>query len=240
MPQEGGNLKPFEKTTVNDQEGYWVRARVLAGSYNEPGKLNDEWLPLKTHAPLVSKLKVEYSGYTAPSIGPKPITFCRSRVDGIGRDHSPVFPFADAGQDRTVPAAGDQATVQLDASATYASDSSSITRYTWRRVSSDRAVKRAFAPFCAAEEGPALYLAFQQAFPAGKWIQLLLDVDEEKEPWQTDPTVFLFYEQYTDAEAVDYHRATPHYKELTEVLLPPLLDGPPEVEAYDGIAHLRR
>jgi quinol monooxygenase YgiN len=56
---------------------------------------------------------------------------------------------------------------------------------------------------------------------------------------QTDPTVFLFYEEYRDAEAVDYHRATSHYKELTEVLLPPLLDGHPDVEAYDEITRIR-
>jgi len=56
---------------------------------------------------------------------------------------------------------------------------------------------------------------------------------------QTDPTVFLFYEQYKNAEAVDYHRSTPHYKELTQVLLPPLLNGHPDVEAYDEIARIR-
>ena len=56
---------------------------------------------------------------------------------------------------------------------------------------------------------------------------------------QSDPRTFLFYEQYKNAEAVDYHRATPHYKELTQVLLPPLLDGHPEVESYDEIARIR-
>ena len=35
-----------------------------------------------------------------------------------------------------------------------------------------------FAPFSAAEEGPALCLGFKNPFPAGKWIELLLDVAE--------------------------------------------------------------
>jgi quinol monooxygenase YgiN len=57
---------------------------------------------------------------------------------------------------------------------------------------------------------------------------------------QIDPTVFLFYEQYKGEKDVDYHRSTPHYKELTERLLPPLLDGLPDVEAYDEIARLNK
>ncbi len=36
-----------------------------------------------------------------------------------------------------------------------------------------------FSPFSAAEEGPAMYLGFDQAFPAGKWIQILFDVQEK-------------------------------------------------------------
>ena len=57
---------------------------------------------------------------------------------------------------------------------------------------------------------------------------------------QDDPAVFLFYEQYEDEEAIAYHRATPHYKELTEVLLPPLLDGEPDVDVYKELTRIKR
>jgi len=119
------------EVAVNDQKGYWLRARVWAGSYDEPGILSDQWLPLKTHAPLISNLKVGYSGYTASTIGPRSITHCRSQVDGLVKDHSPAL------ED-----------------------------------------EEPFAPFCASEKDPALYLGFRQAFPVEEWIQLLLDVDE--------------------------------------------------------------
>jgi len=142
--------KPFKKTSVNGQEGYWVRARVLAGSYDEPGKLDGEWLPLKTHAPLVGNFKVSYDDYTEEKPD-GPIGRYGSRVDGAWREP------------------GDES--------------------------------GSFSPFRATEEGPALYLGFQhlylgllqQAFPAGAWIQLLLDVDEEKEPWAARPVVFWEY-----------------------------------------------
>jgi hypothetical protein len=39
-----------------------------------------------------------------------------------------------------------------------------------------------FAPFDAREKGPALYLGFSLAFPAGEWEQILLDVAEEVRP----------------------------------------------------------
>jgi hypothetical protein len=126
----------FAKTRVNDQEGYWVRARVMAGSYDVPGGMREkggreyEWIEPKTYAPLIKRLKIDYTGYTF-EIQEKRVDHCLSRVDGSVRDHS----------------------TELVASQT-------------------------FAPFSAADEGPALYLAFQQAFPAGKWIQLLLDVEE--------------------------------------------------------------
>jgi hypothetical protein len=51
----------------------------------------------------------------------------------------------------------------------------------FRSHSMELAEEIAFAPFTAAAEGPALYLGFQPAFPAEKWIQLLLDVVEEGE-----------------------------------------------------------
>lgn len=42
------------------------------------------------------------------------------------------------------------------------------------------AAEGAFAPFCSSCDLPALYLGFSCAFPDNEWIQLLLDVDEER------------------------------------------------------------
>ncbi|MBW2122450.1 MAG: putative baseplate assembly protein, partial [Deltaproteobacteria bacterium] len=50
-----------------------------------------------------------------------------------------------------------------------------------------------FSPFSAAEEGPALYMGFKPAFPRNKWIQLLLDVQEEAAAHVTLPPVFWEY-----------------------------------------------
>lgn len=52
---------------------------------------------------------------------------------------------------------------------------------------------RPFSPFSAPEEGPALYLGFKPAFPTGKWIQMLLDVQEETQTPATWPAVFWEY-----------------------------------------------
>ena len=54
---------------------------------------------------------------------------------------------------------------------------------------------------------------------------------------QKDPTQFLFYEKYRDAQALKEHSATPYFKELFTAL-GPLLDGSPEIEMYDEIAQL--
>ena len=56
---------------------------------------------------------------------------------------------------------------------------------------------------------------------------------------QKDPTVFLFYEKYTDAQALSVHSSTPYFKELFGILKP-LLDGAPEIEMYTEIAGLQR
>ena len=55
---------------------------------------------------------------------------------------------------------------------------------------------------------------------------------------QNDPTQFLFYEKYTDAQALKAHSTTPYFKELFGALAP-LLDGAPEIEMYDEIAKLK-
>ena len=54
-----------------------------------------------------------------------------------------------------------------------------------------------------------------------------------------DPTQFLFYEKYTDAEALKAHSETPYFKELFGVLQP-LMDGAPEIETYDEVAALNK
>jgi hypothetical protein len=135
VPQEGQDDPPFGRTTINGQEGYWLRARVTAGSYDEPGGMFDQrWSEPRTHAPLITSLVITYSGYssTSPTMT---IPRCLSRVDDTGRDHAPAL-----------------------------------------------AVGQPFAPFDAVEEGPALYLGFSLAFPAGEWVQILLDVAEEVQP----------------------------------------------------------
>jgi quinol monooxygenase YgiN len=39
-----------------------------------------------------------------------------------------------------------------------------------------------------------------------------------------NPDVFLLYEQYIDEAAFDAHRNTPHFKEIVEGIIVPLLD----------------
>jgi hypothetical protein len=129
------------KAKVNEVEGYWVRARIVAGGYNVPALVNITnretgsytFTAAKTYAPLIRTLGVRYSNYGS-TIAERDLPLCRSRVDGAVRDHT-----------------------------------KEVTAGT------------SFAPFAAAEEGPALYLGFQLAFPEGEWIQLLLDVVEQEE-----------------------------------------------------------
>ena len=52
---------------------------------------------------------------------------------------------------------------------------------------------------------------------------------------QNDPTVFLFYEKYRDADALVAHSATPHFKALFGAIKP-LLDGKPEIVMYNELA----
>ncbi len=52
---------------------------------------------------------------------------------------------------------------------------------------------------------------------------------------QNDPTVFLFYEKYKDADALVAHSSTPHFKALFGTIKP-LLDGNPEIAMYNELA----
>ena len=56
---------------------------------------------------------------------------------------------------------------------------------------------------------------------------------------QKDPTQFLFYEKYKNAEALKAHSKTPYFKELFGVLQS-LIDGDPEIEMYDEVAVLNK
>jgi len=56
---------------------------------------------------------------------------------------------------------------------------------------------------------------------------------------QNDPTQFLFYEKYTDGEALKAHSSTPYFKELFGTLKP-LLDGAPQIEMYNELAGLQK
>jgi quinol monooxygenase YgiN len=56
---------------------------------------------------------------------------------------------------------------------------------------------------------------------------------------QKDPTQFLFYEKYTDAEALKAHSETSYFKETFGVLQN-LVDGAPEIEFYDEVAGLNK
>lgn len=55
---------------------------------------------------------------------------------------------------------------------------------------------------------------------------------------QADPTQFLFYEAYTDAEAFKAHSSTPYFKALFGVLQP-LLDGAPQIEMYSEVVRAK-
>jgi len=56
---------------------------------------------------------------------------------------------------------------------------------------------------------------------------------------QNDPTQFLFYEKYADAQALKAHSSTPYFKELFGQLQP-LLDGAPEIEMYNELAGIQK
>jgi (4S)-4-hydroxy-5-phosphonooxypentane-2,3-dione isomerase len=46
--------------------------------------------------------------------------------------------------------------------------------------------------------------------------------------------IFLLYEHYTDQAALDAHRATPHFKEIIEGTIVPLLDAR-QRELYEAV-----
>lgn len=51
---------------------------------------------------------------------------------------------------------------------------------------------------------------------------------------QQDPSVFLFYEKYADADALVAHSSTPYFKQSFKDLKP-LLAEPPVIEMFDEV-----
>lgn len=51
----------------------------------------------------------------------------------------------------------------------------------------------------------------------------------------SDPAVFMFYEKYTDAEALTVHSSTSYFKALFKTVSP-LLDGDPDISMYNELA----
>ncbi len=56
---------------------------------------------------------------------------------------------------------------------------------------------------------------------------------------QSDPSTFMFYEKYTDADALTLHSSTPHFKAMFAALKD-LVEGKAEIEMYSELAALGR
>ncbi len=54
-----------------------------------------------------------------------------------------------------------------------------------------------------------------------------------------DKTEFMFYEQYTDGDALAHHGGTPYFKEMGAAMFP-LLDGKPSIEMYEEIDQAKK
>jgi quinol monooxygenase YgiN len=54
-----------------------------------------------------------------------------------------------------------------------------------------------------------------------------------------DPTVFLIYEKYTDGKAFEFHAKSPHFAELSGSL-GEILDGAPDIQAWEEVAVIKR
>lgn len=88
----------FASTVVNGLEGYWIRARIVDGSYNlaafiekdpESKRNENEYIfhEAVSYAPLITGLQVVYSGYAPPEDSALPVGGCRSKIDQTVRVH---------------------------------------------------------------------------------------------------------------------------------------------------------
>lgn len=147
-------IPAFAKTEINGQGGYWLRARLIAGSYSVPqpapegllnylrGLIAQPWLPPQSVPPVIKQIDVTYGDYAIIEPDqPKSPEFCQSKTDARWRDHA------------------------LDLK-----DGKSFQPFS--AVVETRALYLGFQPLDAKSPGPA--------FPAGQWIQIRIAVAEAK------------------------------------------------------------
>jgi uncharacterized phage protein gp47/JayE len=95
---------PFAMTEVNSLAGYWLRARIVDGSYSvpqpRPGNLisklligNMPKLPPEPAPPLVNAMQVVYTDYRVET-QLEPLAHCWSQTDFRWRSHADGQPFA--------------------------------------------------------------------------------------------------------------------------------------------------
>lgn len=140
----------FAPTTVNGQEGYWLRARLAEGSYNVPRSirriLNTRIdLPPEIHAPVITQMSVVFANYTV-TLGPVRAEECFSKTDADWRNVRADLDRIDLGQRESVR----PFTSRVEQQALYAG----------------------FLPL-----DPA---ATRAAFPAGAWLELRVAVSENE------------------------------------------------------------
>jgi hypothetical protein len=146
------DVPAMDRTTVDGNEGFWIRARLSSGSYDKPGKATVSadktsvtWDPPVVCAPLFNhfKLALTYSDDTGKYLE---LSHVSGAVDGASRDFS-----------------------------------------------KEAAAGSPFSPFLSADEGPSFYMGFDRAFPADKWIQVRVDVDEDALDEEFDTPVTFEY-----------------------------------------------
>ena len=82
-------------TQVNDQQGYWIRARMAEGGYSVPSDfklikaetLQYEFIEAHNYAPFIRNMQISYTDYES-SISADKISFCLSLTDQDYRDHT--------------------------------------------------------------------------------------------------------------------------------------------------------
>ena len=164
VPPAGGVDPPFARTKVADQEGCWLRAQLVDGGYSvreetqvgatarpKPGLM--ERLRLAIGKALLQEPWIPPTSY-APVVQLMQVDYDDYRSDIEPRPIARCLSRIDG---------------------------------RWHDHAADRIGGRPFEPFSTGEAAPALYLGFNPldptqnpaAFPAGQWIQLLLDIEEQ-------------------------------------------------------------
>lgn len=147
------NDPAFVPAQVNEQAGYWLRARIINGSYNVPQKAQQnvtarllmatpQFLPPLVYAPVLQKLQIFYRDYQQREPSKPPPTFVirgHSKTDERWQNHAHAL-----------------ATRQSFAP--------------YRAAVEEPALYLGFTPLPASTP--------RVAFPLDQWIQLRIDVDE--------------------------------------------------------------